>query len=78
MAPALAQQLARLQQIASFSAAVRGHQLGAWQTQDGWAAAECVRCGAELRVYFPALQPEVNGPALEHSCTSQAAAGQAA
>jgi len=65
-------QLSVLQHIAVFSAGLRGHQLGEWRTSDGQAAANCVRCGAELRAYFPAIQPEMDGAALERMCAPRA------
>jgi hypothetical protein len=68
MTTGFAHQIAALQHIATFSAAVRGHELGEWDTGHGSASACCIRCGAELRVYFPALQPEMDGPALARSC----------
>jgi len=71
-------QLAALQRIAVFSAAVRGHELGEWHTGEDFALASCVRCGAALRVYFPALQPEMDGPALERACYPLAVAVRAA
>ena len=61
-------QITALKRIAAFSAAVRGHELGGWHTGNGWASARCRKCGAELRVYFPALHPEMDGPALGHTC----------
>jgi hypothetical protein len=64
----LKNQLAALQHIAEFSASLRGHELGKWQTGSGSATARCTKCGASLRVYFPALQPEMNGPALSRAC----------
>jgi len=63
-----ANQLAALKHIAGFSAAVRGHELGEWRTGERSALATCIRCGADVRVYFPALQPEMDGPSLEHLC----------
>jgi len=78
MTTGLVHQLAALQRIAAFSAAVRGHELGEWQTGEGFALARCTRCGAELRVYYPALQPEMDGPALGHACGQHAADGRAA
>jgi len=70
-------QLAALQRIAAFSAAVRGHQLGAWRMGEGYAAASCTHCGAELRVYFPALQPEMDGTALDDACGQHTKGGVA-
>jgi len=67
-----------LQRIAEFSAEVRGHKLGEWHKSEGFALASCIQCGAELRVYFPALQPEMDGPALEHLCGERAAAERVA
>jgi hypothetical protein len=71
-------QVAALQRIAAFSAAVRGHEVGSWRTGDGLATASCVHCGAELRVYFPAMQPAMDGPALDHVCKVRTAVGKAA
>jgi hypothetical protein len=71
-------QLAVSQRIAAFSAKLCGHELGEWRTGEDFAAANCVRCGAELRVYFPALQPEMDGRALEHLCGERATAERAA
>ena len=68
MANESARQLAPLQRIAVFSAKVRGHVLGDWHAGDSSAVASCVRCGAALRVYFPVIQPEMDGPALEQLC----------
>jgi len=74
----IASQLAALQHIAAFSAAVRGHELGGWRTGEDSTLATCTRCGAEVRVYFPALQPEMDGLALACQCGKRAAAGRAA
>lgn len=78
MTTGIADQLTALQRIATFSAAVRGHELGDWQTGGDYAEASCVRCGAHLRVYFPALQPEMEGAALGPECNQHAIAGRAA
>jgi hypothetical protein len=78
MANEIAHQLAALQRIAAFSAAVRGHELEGWRTGEESALASCIRCGAEVRVYFPALQPEMDGPAYEHLCGKRVVAGRAA
>ena len=82
MTTGIAGQLNALQRIAAFTAAVRGHELGAWQVSEDRAIACCVRCGAALRVYFPVLQPEMDGQALEGLCEGvceqPAAAGRAA
>ncbi len=40
-------------------------QLRPWETADGCASASRVECGAGLRMYFPALAGEMDGPALE-------------
>jgi len=74
----IAEQMAALQRIATFSAAVRGHELAEWRISDGTARATCVRCGADLRVYFPAFQPEMDGPVLDQLCPRRAAAEEAA
>jgi len=71
-------QLTALQRIATFSAAVRGHALGEWQVGDNLARAKCIRCSAELRVYFPTLQPEMDGSALDRECRQETASRQAA
>ena len=78
MTTGMVHQLAALQRIAAFSAAVRGHALGEWRTGENFAQASCTQCGAELRVYVAALQPEIEGPAIEHACGQHAAAGRAA
>jgi hypothetical protein len=78
MSAETADQFAALHRIALFSAAVRGHKLGDWCTGEGSAQASCVLCGAELRVYFPVVQPEMDGPALEQECTLGVLAGEAA
>jgi len=74
MTDAAAHQLAALQRIATYSARLRGHELGAWHTLAGCSLARCIRCHAELRVYFPAIQPEVAGPAIERPCHARTAA----
>jgi len=74
----IARQLVASQRIAAFSAKVRGHELGEWSAGEDLALASCIQCGAQLRVYFPALQPEMDGPALDQECERQAVAGQAA
>ncbi len=61
-------QLDALQRIAKFSAQVRGHELGQWQIGDGFAQANCTRCGRFLRVYMSLLQPDMDGAALETGC----------
>ena len=71
-------QLVALQRIAAYSAEVRGHKLGEWRTGDNFAMASCVRCGAALQVHFPALQPEIDGQAIEHFCGERAATERAA
>jgi len=78
MANEIVNQLAALQHIATFSAAVRGHELGGWRIGEGSALATCIRCGAEVRVYFPALQPEMDGLALACQCGKRAAGERAA
>ena len=78
MTTGIPHQLTSLQRIATFSAAVRGHDLGDWQTGEGSAQTNCIHCGAELPVYFPALQPEMDGPALRNECHPHAVAGRAA
>ena len=70
MTTRLADQITVLQRMAAFAARVRNHELGEWRTAGGSSSACCTRCGAELRVYFPALQPEMDGPALEDTCAS--------
>jgi len=74
----LARQLAALQRIAAFSATVRGHELGEWHTRKGCSSTHCIRCRAQLRVRFPAIQPEVDGTAVERLCHPLTAAGKAA
>ena len=71
-------QLAALQRIAAFSAAARGHDLGGWRTGENIAQASCKQCGAELCVYFPSLQPEMDGPALGDACGQHAVTARAA
>jgi hypothetical protein len=78
MTTGIAHQLAPLQRIAVFSAAVRGHELGEWRIGDGFALASCTQCGAELRVYFPALEPEMDGPAFDYECARHAVPAEAA
>ncbi|HLY18928.1 MAG TPA: hypothetical protein VKR61_16975 [Bryobacteraceae bacterium] len=78
MATGIPDQLTALQRIAAFSAAVRGHELGEWHSGEDFARASCTRCGAELRVYFPAFQPDMEGTALRHACDPQAVAERAA
>ena len=73
-----AHQLAALRRIATFSAALRGHSLAKWRTNENVAHAICVQCGAELRVYLPAFQPAMDGPALEQECVQPMVAGRAA
>jgi hypothetical protein len=78
MTTGIASQLAALQRIAAFSAKVRGHDLGAWDTREGCSVARCIRCGAALNVYFPVLQPELEGAAVESLCDPRTVAGKAA
>ncbi len=78
MATEIAHQLAILQRIAAFSAAVRGHELGEWQVGADFAMATCIQCGASLKVYAPVFQPEMHGTARDRSCHPQAIAGRAA
>jgi hypothetical protein len=78
MTDQIARQFAALRRIAAFSAELRGHQLGEWHANEDFAVASCVQCGAELRTYFPALQPEMDGPALEHECARRAVSVEAA
>jgi len=78
MATEINRQVAALQRIAVFSAALRGHELGKWVTGEDFAQSGCIRCGAESRVYFPALQPEMYGSALEQECPANAVAELAA
>ena len=75
MKSVISEQIGALQRIATFSAAVRGHELADWHMREGVLRASCVRCGAQLRVYLPAFQPEMEGPVLDQPC---AAAQQAA
>ena len=74
----VAHQLDALQRIAAFSAKLRGHELGVWHTSEGCSQARCNLCRAELRVYFLALQPEMDGAAIERLCDSKASASRAA
>ena len=67
-----------LKRIATFSAGVRGHELGDWHESENGAKTSCRQCGAELRVYYPALQPEMDGPALDRLCGERPAVEQAA
>jgi len=76
--PEVADPFVGLYRMAVFSAALRGHGLGEWHRGQGFARASCILCGAEVRVYFPALQPEMDGPAIEQECTRNAVAGKAA
>jgi len=69
----MSDQLTALQRIAAFSAKVRGHELGEWYSGDGFASARCGRCGAELRVYFSPVQPEIDGAAIDRLCGQEAA-----
>lgn len=78
MTTAIAQRRAALRRIAAYSAGVRGHALGRWRTAGDYGRASCTRCGARLRIYFPALQPEMDGPALAQACEPQAVSKQAA
>jgi hypothetical protein len=71
-------QLTALQRIAAFSAKVRGHDLGAWDTREGCSRSRCIRCGGALNVYFPVLQPELEGAAVESLCDPRTVAGKAA
>jgi len=64
----IADQLAALQRIGMRAATVRGHDLGDWQLSEDCAHAICLRCHAALRVYRVALQPVIDGPALEYAC----------
>ena len=73
----MSDRLTALQRIAAFSARLRGHQLGAWNSGDGCASARCIRCGAGLRVYNSPIQPEMDGAAINCIC-SQRSAEQAA
>ena len=71
MTTGITNQLATLERIAAFSAAVRGHELGEWQPGEDFVLANCIHCGKAVRVYFPAFQPDLDGPALERSCDPQ-------
>jgi len=68
-----AERHATLQRIAVFSAGLRGHLLGEWRMAEDYGRASCTRCGAELRVYLPALYPEMEGAALERLCDPKSA-----
>jgi hypothetical protein len=78
MTAGIAHQLATLQRIAAYSAGVRGHEVGEWHMGENFAVAGCIRCGAEVRVYFPALQPEMDGSTLEQPCKQHAIVERAA
>ena len=54
--------------IAAAAAKVRGHKLGDWQIQEGYAAATCIRCGRRMVVYYSPLQPDMDGSALWQCC----------
>jgi len=71
-------QLAALRRIALFSAGLRGHKVGEWRISEGFAEASCLKCGAELRVCVPVIQPEMDGSALEQECTPGAVEAEAA
>jgi hypothetical protein len=75
---AVSDQLAALERIATFSAALRGHALGEPAVGEGFMLARCIHCGAALRINFPALQPDIEGPALEDCCVPPVYAEQAA
>lgn len=64
----MSDQIAVLQRIAAFSAKVRGHVLGKWRAGDGIAAATCIQCGREVRVYRSVIEPEMDGEALDAEC----------
>lgn len=66
-------QLIGLQRIASFSVQLRGHDMGAWRTDNQSAVASCLHCGRELYAYCSLLQPDIEGPALEDYCVPRAA-----
>jgi hypothetical protein len=68
-----ADQLEALQRIAAFSAKVRGHELGEWLVGENFAQAACIRCQAELRVYYSPIQPEMDGAALNAPCLEKTA-----
>jgi hypothetical protein len=74
----IAEQMAALQRIATFSAAVRGHELAHLRISESTARARCLRCGAHLQVYFPTFQPEMDGPVLDQPCAPRSAANEAA
>jgi hypothetical protein len=78
MTPDNANLLAVLERIAEFSASVRGHELGEWQTRVNSAQAHCIRCGAGLRVYCWAIQPELVGETLDCDCGVSVALKEAA
>lgn len=68
MTTGFADQLEALQRIATFSAALRGHALGEWQSGPECVWANCTKCGAQLRAYPSPLQPDLDGPALSQAC----------
>jgi len=66
-------QLGALEQIANFSAKLRGHELGDWHAGDSFARANCIHCGSIARVYCSLVQPEMDGSAFSERCRHSAA-----
>jgi hypothetical protein len=64
--------LTALKHIAAFSAGLRGHELENWEPGERFALATCIRCKAQVRVYYSPLQPEVAGDAITCKCGAPA------
>lgn len=64
-------QIFDFERIAAVSAVLRGHELGEWRFQEGFAAARCIWCNRELLVYNSLVQPDMDGAALEHNCVDE-------
>jgi len=62
-------QIFALDRIAVIAAAIRGHELGDWRIQHGFAVARCVRCGRKVVVYYSPIQPDMDGPLLRQGCS---------
>jgi hypothetical protein len=73
----MSDQIAVLQRIAAFAAKVRGHALGKWRTEGGFAVASCIQCGRQLTVYRSAIEPEMDGDALACECEAAVRASAA-
>jgi hypothetical protein len=64
-------QLDVLERMAAFAALVRDHHLTSWKRSQHSSTSACAVCGRTVTVYRSAVQPEIEGGAIERECDGQ-------